>query len=422
MMRKLVILVLSLALVLGVGLTACAPDEEPDEETIEIGALYPVSGELALLGEESFRGFELAVDYWNEQEGGINGVEVEINHADIPDAEAATAETERLITDQGLETLVGSYASFLSMAGTEVAERYGALYFELGAISDPIIADRDFEWAFRHCPVGSDFGVYSVEYIAEFAPDVLDKDLEDITIAFTYEDGPYGTSVGEYGADRAEELGMEVVAMEPYSSDAVDLSPVIERLNAADPDILSMTSYIDDAILFAEQAQDAGLHAPIMMGNGGGHSMMDFIDAIGEDALGLMNVDFTHYQVNHENAPGNAEFVEMYREKYDESPRSGHSLMNFGGGLVLLEAVEMAGTTEAEAVREALLEIEVEPFTTPVGFGASWDLPNAENDRAWPTMMQWQELDDGEIAQVAVSPEELAVVDEPDLPMPDWSE
>ena len=57
---------------------------------IKIGALFPLSGPMALLGEEQFRGVEIAREMVNEK-GGVLGGQIVYAKADAPDATAATA-------------------------------------------------------------------------------------------------------------------------------------------------------------------------------------------------------------------------------------------------------------------------------------------------------------------------------------------
>ena len=72
-------------------------------QPLRIGALYPVSGALALLGDESWRGAEIARQMRN-QKGGVAGKQVEFVKVDIPDVNAAKSEAERLINREGLNS------------------------------------------------------------------------------------------------------------------------------------------------------------------------------------------------------------------------------------------------------------------------------------------------------------------------------
>ena len=66
-------------------LSGCPSTEEKE---LQIGALYPRSGSLALLGEESWRGAEIARLERNKQ-GGIAGRQIEFVEGDCHDVAAA---------------------------------------------------------------------------------------------------------------------------------------------------------------------------------------------------------------------------------------------------------------------------------------------------------------------------------------------
>src|SRR5690606_432425 len=79
---------------------------------VKVGAVYPFSGALALLGQESFRVLVLAVNEHNEA-GGLNGEKITVLKADAVDPTQAVSETKRL-TSQDVAAVFGSYASGIS--------------------------------------------------------------------------------------------------------------------------------------------------------------------------------------------------------------------------------------------------------------------------------------------------------------------
>ena len=117
------------------------------QDVIKIGALYPLSGAMALLGTHASNGTELATTMINER-GGIQGKKIVLVKADVPTAEAARSETERLISVEKLKLLLGTYSSSLSYVATGVAGKHNIPYYEVDAISDPI-TQRGFKYLFQ---------------------------------------------------------------------------------------------------------------------------------------------------------------------------------------------------------------------------------------------------------------------------------
>lgn len=141
----------------------------------------------------------------------------------------------------------------------------------------------------------------------------------------------------------------------------------------------------------------------MVIGSGAGYSLTDTARAVGPAFDGVMNVDFTQFAVNERYAPGVSAFVELYKRRYGSEPRSGHSLANYFGAKVFLDAVQRAGATDKDRIRAAVLATDIADGTTATGWGARFD-ERGQNTRAKPFLLQWQ---DGR--QVTVFPREAAV-------------
>ncbi|KZE34412.1 ABC transporter substrate-binding protein [Chelatococcus daeguensis] len=373
------------ALAAGLALSA-APSFAQD--AVRIGALYPFSGGLALLGDESFRGLELAIEERNAA-GGLNGRKIEMVRGDAVDPNQAVGEARRLTSVDKVSVIFGTYSSSLSLAATQVAELAGVPYFELGAISDPI-TERGFKNVYRTNPTARIFANRMVDAVAEAVAPALGTDVKSLKVAIIHEDSLYGQTVAGYQQARAKEVGLNLVETLPYSAKSVDLTPVILRLKSAGADVVLQTSYQNDTVLFFRQMKEQGFKPKAVMGAGGGYSLRDTMQAVGpENMEGALNVDFTQYRTNPKAAPGIEEFVKKYEAKYGTAPRSGHSLANYMGAKVLLDAMAAAKDLTAPAIREAVMAVDVTEGTTATGWGAKFN-EAGQNERATPFLMQWQ--------------------------------
>lgn len=372
------------------------------QQTVKVGALYPFSGGLALLGDESFRGLEVAVEERNAS-GGLNGKKIELIKGDAVDPNQAVGEARRLTSVDRVNVIFGTYSSSLSLAATQVAELAGVPYFELGAISDPI-TERGFKYVFRSNPTSSIFANRMVDALIEAVAPALNVQPQSLKIGIIHEDSLYGQTVAGFQQKRAKEKGLNVVEVLPYSAKSVDLTPVILRLKSAGVDAILQTSYQNDTVLFFRQMRDQGLSPKAVMGAGGGYSLRDTMQAVGaENIEGALNVDFPQYRTNPQAAPGIDAFVEKYKAKYGMPPRSGHSLANYMGANVFLDAIAAAKDLKADSIRAAVMAVDIPAGKTPTGWGAKFN-ENGQNTRVNPFLMQWQ---GGEL--VTVFPPEAAV-------------
>ncbi|MFG1375783.1 ABC transporter substrate-binding protein [Xanthobacter autotrophicus] len=371
-------------------LVAASPFAGPAaaQSTIKFGALYPFSGGLALLGDESFRGFELAVEERNAA-GGIDGKKIEFIKGDAVDPNQAVGEARRLTSVDKVSAIFGTYSSSLSLAATQVTELAGIPYFELGAVSDPI-TERGFKYVYRTNATARDFANRMVDSVIEAIAPALGTKPADLKVGIIHEDSLYGQTVSGYQKTRAKEMGLNVVETLPYSAKSVDLTPVILRLKSAGVDVVLQTSYQNDTVLFFRQMKDQGYKPKAVMGAGGGYSTRDTMMAVGaENMEGALDVDFTQYNTNPKAAPGLTEFVGKYKAKYGIEPRSGHSLANYMGAKVFFDAIAAAKSTDADKVRAAVMKVDIPVGETATGWGAKFS-EQGQNTRAKPFLMQWQ--------------------------------
>ncbi|MED1472413.1 ABC transporter substrate-binding protein [Bacillus salipaludis] len=406
-MKKLISLVIVALIAL---LSACGganqtsgADKGKSSETLKIGAIFPLSGNLALLGEESYRGVELAIDQANKNGGVAGGKKVELIKGDAPDPEAAQSEANRLITQQGVKTIVGSYSSGIANAASEVTERNGVLFWEYGAVADSI-TDRGYKYVLRTNPPASYLSKMHIDFIKNYVAGKLGKNLGDIKVAIAHEDSSYGTTIADEAEKLAKKEGIQIVTTQPYSATSNDLSSIVLNIKKAKPDVLIVVSYLNDAILLHRQSKELGLQVPVVIGSGGGHDMSDFIKGVGDIGNGIFDVAFPQYLINQDFTPGMKEFIEMYKEKYGELPRSGHSLVHFMGTKVLLDLIDKVGEIDPEKLREAANKYKVEPGKTVTGWGVKFDPKTGQNLLSQPYVHQWV---DGKL--YAVWPENVAV-------------
>ncbi|MBP0493084.1 ABC transporter substrate-binding protein [Roseomonas indoligenes] len=378
-----------------------APAVSPAGAEWRIGAVYPLSGVPGLLGDESFRGLEMAVEERNAA-GGLIGRPVRLLRADAIDQAAAVAEARRLMGAEKASVLIGSSDSAVSLAASQASDAAGIPYFELGAVAEGI-TDRGFRNLWRTCPRAADFAAVAAEAVSSVLPTLLGRPRESLRVGLLHEESAYGSSVAELQALRLAEAGIPVAERVPYPARPADLAPAVQRLREAFVDVLLHAAGQNDVILLFRNLREAGWRPRMIIGSGGGYSLADTARAIGPAFDGVMNIGFTGFAIADRAAPGNAAFAEAYKRRYGADPRSGHSLANFFGARIALDTIARAGGAEKDRLRAAMLATDVPDGTTPAGWGAAFD-ERGQNTRARPWLMQWQ---DGRL--VTIHPEAAAV-------------
>ena len=387
---------------------------------IRIGAIFPLSGINSYQGEDAWRGAELAAKVINAK-GGVNGKEIKLTVRDAPDASAGVAEAERLISREKMGILVGGCMSILCYPISEITERNRVVYWEEGAIANTL-TQRGLKYLFRTCCRSSDSALQAVQLIRDGIAPLLKIPQNQLKVAMMHEDSQMGSDMGKYAERYAKEAGIPLIAREAYSIKTVDLSSMVLKMKALNPDVLIGTSLLPDGILFWKQARELDYCPKALVGTGAAHSARDFYKAFGSAANGVFTCDYPQYDQNPKAAPGITEYMQLYRQTYKEDLRQAHSLVSYAGVSALWDVLARAGSTDPEAVRKAAIETDIPLGQTPIGWGVKFAPPGdpdqGTNVRAYAAGMQWQE--GGKF--VTVWPKATAQGEIKHIPLTKWSE
>jgi branched-chain amino acid transport system substrate-binding protein len=385
---------------------------------IKIGLLFPLTGSLAPLGTDQAIGTKLAIDIVNDILGGVMGrYKVEYVLADATsDPTKAASEAERLITVEKVNIIVGTFASPLLLAASEVAERYKVVYYEVGAITDSATL-RGFKYLLRNMPIGGDFGIESCVFVHDVVAKALNKKPEELRIAIIHEDGPYGTSVAQGNEATCKKLGLNIVLKEAYSSSATDLSGLILKLKAAKPDVLLHTGYYSDVVLFFRQAQELGFKVPVIIGHGAGYGLPATYQALGKAFDYIFDIDPPSPWLNPEAIKDplirqiREEFIKRFNATRGYLPGT-HAYMGLHILPLLLDilprAIQKYGSISSDAIMMAAWETDIPDGYTEHGYGVKFASPDhpedtvlgklyrdkpelhiGQNIRAYPVVLQW---------------------------------
>jgi branched-chain amino acid transport system substrate-binding protein len=377
------------------------------KEKVKIAVMHSLTGSLALAGGlAGQRGSLVAIDMWNARGGILNKYDiVPVEADDQSNPDVAIRETERLINMEKVPVILGIYSSAIATPLAPICEKNKTIFWITIAISDAVLEGKNMTYVFRPQVRGSQYGTSSVEFLKDNVAKLGYKNLSDIKIAVTYEDGPYGVSVKTTTLTQAEKYKMKVVLNEGYDHKAKDLSSLVLKLKAAKPDAILNTGYYPDIVLFFRQAREMGLSTKAIIGHGAGYAnFLNLEKQLGPELVQYVyNIDPAPAQnldrgkLRNEIGPLIDEFLKRYNEKYKEASPPSHATQGFGHAWVLLQTVEQAvkkyGAPTPDNIRKAALEMDIPEGGTPSGYGLKFapagDKISGQNVRSHPVVMQW---------------------------------
>src|SRR5207247_4527813 len=230
-MRRLALAFLALLIT-----AACAQDLASSSHQVLLGAIYPLSGPQAPGGKSELAGVQAALR--------LSGADGRLQVIDATTPQSAAAAVDTLVKRYHVPAILGTYGSTLAAAASARAEELKTVYWETGAVADPITAQRHY--VFRTVATGGSLGRMAVT----FTHDVLlpRYQLAQPRAVIVRVNDIYGRSVGGGEQQLAQSMGIDVVDVIEYSPNAYDPDAIAARLAHDRADFLWDVSYLDDGV------------------------------------------------------------------------------------------------------------------------------------------------------------------------------
>ncbi len=339
------------------------------QEEVRIGVIYPLTGAAASTGLELKNVAELAAHLVNTPSKAkdlklplplgaglpsLKGAKVKLIFGDHQgNPQVGASEAERLITQEKVVALVGSYQSNVTATASQVAERYGVPFLNDSSTS-ATLTQRGFKWFFRTTPHDELF----VQNFFQFIKDMeAKKGIQVKRIALLNENTLWGSETTKLEEKLAKEHGIEIVEKILYPAKSTQLTSEVQRLKAAKPDLVMQSSYLGDAILSMRTYKDLGFAPPALLANDAGFNDSEFLRTLGRDGNFVLSREVWALDLA-AHKPLIKALNEILHERYQVN-FNGNSARTFTGMLTLLEAVNRAGSTRPEAIQKALRETNI---------------------------------------------------------------
>ena len=397
-----------------------APVSAIAADPVKIGAILPLTGNSASAGQSAKDAIELGAEIINTPHPelkamplaataglpNLGGAKIELDEADHQgNPQVGQQQTIRLITQDHVAAIIGSYHSSVTLVATAVAERQAVPFLVADSVAANITT-RGFKFTFRTTPIAPDFG----KAYAEFINAVKKSGTKVDSIAIVNENTDYGTSVSQSILDAAKVANINVSAHITYNANSSDVTAQVLQLKSANPDAVIFISYTADSILYFKTMKNLDYLPPIIIGDDAGFSDPSFIPNVGDLAQGAL--DRSAFDIG---KPGSNSYIvnKLFHDKYGRD-LDDTSARWMQGLFVLADAINRAGSTDAEKIREALTETELKADQLMIGYhGVKFD-ETGQNSLASTFLIQLKGKQ-----YVSVWPENLAT-DKLELPVKGW--
>ena len=209
-----------------------------DDGVLNIGTIFPVTGDLAFLGPAEVAGAELAIADINAA-GGVFGADVVINQGDSGDTTTDTAavEVDRLLAE-GSDAIIGAASSAVSFTVIDRITSAGVIQFSPANTSPDFTTFDDGGLYFRTAP--SDLLQGRV-----LADQILAEGNATASVIFRQES--YGTGLADAFRENFEGAGGIIDEFLPYAVDVESFDAEVDALVSAGSDAILVIGFDESA-------------------------------------------------------------------------------------------------------------------------------------------------------------------------------
>jgi branched-chain amino acid transport system substrate-binding protein len=371
-------------------------------DPIVIGISLPLTGDFSQPGTEAKRGYEIWRDLVNSK-GGLLGRQVQLKILDDASSQdTVVTDYTKLITQDKVNLLLGTFSSLLNFPASAVAERNNMVYVE-PAGGAPTMFNRGFKKLFfaqqATAPRQADVFVNWVK--------TLPAGDRPKTAAYPTQDDPFTRPVIESMQKQLEAEGVQTVYSTVYPADTANFQTIANSIAAKKPDLVAQGAVFEDGVGLVRALQQANFSPKTLFqtsapSNGSQYS----------DGIGAANTEAVFYTVSWSDkakTPLNTEFVAGYDKAYPGKIPAEDAADAFAAAQVLQTAVEKVGKVDQAAIADWLHGNEVQTILGPLSWTATGE-PKGDF-----LLAQWQS---GRVEIVA--PQNAATADKVIQPKPPW--
>jgi branched-chain amino acid transport system substrate-binding protein len=325
------------------------------QEIIPVGLVAPISGSVALDGQQEVAGAQFAVDRFNKAGRlGDKKIQLFIEDGECKPA-SSTAAAEKLITQNKVVALAGAFCSSATKSVQPISEKYGVPFVN-GISADPSLTKPMRPWFFRT----KIHNGLRANYYSKFIGEGLQlKKLVALAV-----DDDFGRSAISSFTPVLKQYGTEFALVRYFKHGEVNYISMLNSVRSSGADGIFLVGEAQDGALILKQYKQLGLNLPVV--GVGSFNTPEFFNMAGTDAEGVYNAEIWGSGVNY---PGAQDFIDAWQKSKGAYPGL-YAMSGYVEMTAILEAVAKAGDSDREKIRGALESLNWESPIGPVKFDA----------------------------------------------------
>ncbi len=325
---------------------------------VKIGVAGPMTGALAVYGQQLKNGAEQAVADLNAK-GGIAGEKLKLFVGDDQADPKQGVSVANKMAGDGAKFVAGHLNSGVSIAASDVYAENNIIEIS-PASTNPSFTERGLKNVFRTCGRDDQQGAVAGEYLA--------KAYAGKKVAIINDKTTYGRGLAEETRKAMTAKGLKDVLWESVNGGEKDYGALVSKIKAAQADVVYFGGTHADAGLIIRQMRDQGVKALLMGGDGINSAELAAI--AGTDAIEGTLMTFSP---DPRKNPAAAEVVARFRAKQIE-PET-FTLYTYAAVEVWAKAAAEAKSTDAAKVSAVIRSGKpIDTVVGPLAYDAKGDI------------------------------------------------
>jgi branched-chain amino acid transport system substrate-binding protein len=274
-----------------------------NNKTIKIGAILPLSGDLAQYGESGKQGLIIALDEFKENNRGINcNIIIEDDKADV---KVALSAINKLISDDKVKIIVGAMASGVTLGIAPVINEKKIILISPTSTASDVTNAGDY--IFRVCVSDAFEGKTMADYLL--------KNFSNSKIGVVYINNDYGVGLKQNFIEHAKRIGLQISFEDGYNPMQKDFKTIINKLNNEKVDLLYIVAQ-KEQLNFFTQCKELNYRPQFT-----GSTMIEDDDLLNKLGGFLDGALYTYRSYNPTDSGKSTQyFVKSYQQKFGKFP------------------------------------------------------------------------------------------------------